>query len=50
MIEADPKKPEIPLPPDQPHIPPVEDPPDNQDLQTPNSPVREPDPPGPKRL
>lgn len=30
--------------------PPVDDPPDNPDLRTPNTPVREPDPPAPKRL
>jgi hypothetical protein len=49
-MKAKRETPDIPLPPDQPHTPPVKDPPDNQDLQIPNPPVREPDPPGPKRL
>jgi len=41
---------DIPIPPDQDHIHPVEDPPSNPDVQTPNAPVREPGPTPPKRF
>lgn len=42
-------EPGMPTPPAEPHVPPIEEPPDNPDLE-PHAPVREPEPTGPKRL
>jgi hypothetical protein len=45
---AHPEAPDPPVPPGR-DVPPIEEPPDNPDVQ-PNAPVREPEPPGPTRL